>query len=311
MIKKKLSKQASTLIISLVISAFLFSVGIISKDVGVIGNVIILSTLIIVAPQLFFSYLKYREIKEMEEKFPHFVRNLIESINSGMPLHEAIKAASKVSYGKLSKEIKKMANQISWGMPVIEVLDDFAERVKKSRRLFSAIKIIKESYLSGGNVVSTLESVADNITILRDVEKERKSILDQYVLVMYAVSLIFIAIVIALNRLLIPVFKTTALAEGSLGLTNPCLQCQGMECSICALYQFTSQNIFSIDPESVAAHYSALFFFMSIVQSIFAGLIAGQVSENSIVAGFKHSLILACISLGAFSILARIGMLVI
>jgi flagellar protein FlaJ len=308
---KRLSEQKRILIISLAISAFLLIIGIFSKDIGVIGNAIILSTFIIVAPQLFFSYLKYREIKEMEEKFPSFVRNLIESINSGMPLPEAIKATSRISYGKLSKEIKKMANQLSWGMLVTEVLDDFAERVKRSKRLFSAIKIIKESYLTGGNMVSTLESVADNITILRDVEKERKSMLDQYVLVMYAINLIFIAIVIALNRLLIPVFKTTALAEGSLGLTNPCLQCQAIECNICTLYQFTSQNIFSLNPETVGAHYVSLFFFMSIMQSIFAGLIAGQVSENSIVAGFKHSLILACISLGAFSILARIGMLAV
>jgi flagellar protein FlaJ len=307
--KLKLSQEKKILIISLSISFILLAIGILSHDVGVVGNFVILSAIIISAPQLIFAYLKFREIKNMEENFPSFVRDLTESINSGMPLHEAIRSASKVSYGKLSKEIKKMANQISWGLPVTQVLDDFAERVKKSRRLFSAIKIIRESYLSGGNLISTLESVAENITTLGDAEKERRSLLNQYVLVMYAISIIFIVIASALNRLLLPVFKTTALAEGAMGLTNPCSQCQAAECSICAIFQLVSQYIFSIDPSSVGAYYTSLFFFISIIQSICAGLIAGQISENSIVAGFKHSLILFCISVGAFGILVRLGLM--
>jgi len=309
MMKMKIGERKKILLISLVISAFLLIIGFLSYDIGVIGNVIILSGIIIIAPQLILSYLKFREIKEMEENFPSFIRDLTEFINSGMPLHEAIRASSKISYGKLSKEIKKMANQISWGMPVPEVLNDFAERVKKSKRLFSSIKIIRESYLAGGNLISILDSIAENITILKDAEKERKSLLNQYVLIMYAISIIFIVIAVALNRLLVPIFKTTPLAEGSIGLTNPCLECESLVCGICAIFQFSSQNIFLIDPNSVGAYYTSLFFFLSLIQSIIAGLIAGQISENSVVAGFKHSLILFCISLGSFSILVRLGLM--
>jgi len=307
--KMKIGEREKILLISLIISAFLLTIGFLSYDIGVMGNVIILSSIIIIAPQLILSYLKFREIKEMEENFPSFIRDLTESINSGMPLHEAIRSASKISYGKLSKEIKKMANQISWGMPVPEVLNDFAERVKKSKRLFSSIKIIRESYLAGGNLVSILDSIAENITILKDAEKERKSLLNQYVLIMYAISIIFIVIAVALNKLLVPIFKATPLAEGAIGLTNPCLQCESLVCGVCAIFQFVSQNIFLVDPNSVGAYYTSLFFFLSLIQSITAGLIAGQISENSIVAGFKHSLILLCISLGAFSILVRLGLM--
>lgn len=307
--KFELTREKKILIISLIISSFLIAFGFLSEDVGVIGNMIILSTFITATPQLILAYLKYRAIKEMEENFPSFVRDLTDSISSGMPLHEAIKAASKVSYGKLSKEIKKMANQISWGIPVTDVLEQFAERVKRSKRLYSSIKIIKESFVAGGSIIPTLESVARNITLLGDTEKERKSLLNQYVLVMYAIALIFIVIVVAINRLLLPIFKTTAIAEEAIGLTNPCLECEGISCNICFLFQTTSHYIFFLDPTSIAAYYTSLFFFMSLIQAIFSGLIAGQISENSIVAGIKHSLILVGITFGAFSILVRIGLM--
>ena len=39
---------------------------------------------------------------------------------------------------------------------------------------------------------------------------------------------------------------------------------------------------------------------MVVIQGIFAGLVAGQIGENSIVAGLKHSLIM---TLSGFSIL--------
>jgi flagellar protein FlaJ len=305
----KLSKERKILLISLALSSFLLYLGFLSNDVGVIGNMIIISTFVIASPQLILAYLKYRELKDMEEKFPLFVRDLTESISSGMPFHEAIRAASKVSYGKLSKEIKKMANQISWGIPIADVLEQFANRVKKSRRLFSAIKIIKESYLAGGNVIATLDSVAKNVSSLEDAEKERKSILNQYVLVMYVISLIFVVIVVAINRLLLPIFRTTAIAEEVVGLTNPCLACEGISCNICSIFQLTSQYIFFLDPASPAAYYTSLFFFMSFIQSAFSGLIAGQISENSIRAGIKHSLILVSIIFGAFSILVRLGLM--
>ncbi|MFN6992553.1 MAG: hypothetical protein ACK4MM_07540 [Fervidobacterium sp.] len=53
----------------------------------------------------------------------------------------------------------------------------------------------------------------------------------------------------------------------------------------------------------------ALFFSMVIVQAICGGLVAGQISEGSIKAGIKHSLILLVVTFGIFFILVRVGLL--
>jgi len=301
-------KTKQILLITIGMSAVLITIGIITSDAGIIGNAIILSTFMIATPILYVRYKRFREFKEMEEKFPNFLRDLIESLRAGLPLHKAIINASKIDYGTLSKEVNKMSNQLSWGMPIDKVLTQFSQRVKGSKRMTSGIQIILQSYLSGGDVVSTMDSIADSQLTLLETEKEKSSSLSQYVIVMYAISLIFIGIVVAVNKLMVPIFGLSQ--EGSeFGLLNPCSACAGLECSVCSLFEATSGNIFGLEPTGIAAYYTALFFFMSMMQSILSGLVAGQISEGSLVAGARHGMILASITFGVFSILVRLGVL--
>lgn len=304
---KKLSPR-QILLITIGISALLVAIGIVTSDAGIIGNAIILSTFIIASPILYVRYKKFREFKEMEEKFPNFLRDIIESLRAGLPLHKAIISNSKISYGTLSKEVNKMANQLSWGMPIDKVLTQFSQRMKDSKRLTSGVQVILQSYLSGGDVVATMDSVADSQLTLLETEKEKSASLSQYVIVMYAISLVFIGIVVAVNKLMVPIFGLSQ--QGTdFGLLNPCDSCSGVECSVCTLFQATSGNVFGLDKLSIASYYTALFFFMSMMQSIFSGLVAGEISEGSVIAGARHSLILASITFGVFSILVRLGVI--
>lgn len=317
--KRGLKGPVKILLISILVSTGLMFVGLLSYDIGVFGYTVIISTFVIAIPQFLIRYRRYRELKEMEEKLPLFLRDVIESLRSGMPLHQAIIAAGKLEYGKLSKEVKKMANQLSWGLPLDDVLDKFGVRVRKSKRLFTTIRIIREAQLSGGDVIATLDRVSDNSAILEDAEKERATLLNQYVLLMYAIALIFVVIVVAINNLMMPIFEATstgaataAAAEfggGIIGLANPCDICVSFGCNVCGFYKGTARTIFSIDPSTIGAYYTALFFYMSLIESMFAGLVAGQISENSVTAGIKHSLILSGITFGAFNILIRMGLL--
>ncbi|MEM5867418.1 MAG: type II secretion system F family protein, partial [Candidatus Aenigmatarchaeota archaeon] len=211
--KIKLTTEQKIILIAISITSFLIIIGLLNEDektrIGVISNALILFAFMLILPLVILRYQRERAIKEMEETMPAFLRDLVESINAGVPFHQAIVAASKVEYGELSKEIKKMANQISWGMPVNKVLDQFTERVKSSKKLYLSIKILKETYYTGGDVVSTLASIADSLTQLNEIDKERKSILNQYVVLIYGIAFIFLAILVGINRLLLPIFRTS------------------------------------------------------------------------------------------------------
>ena len=302
----KITQQMKILLLSLAVASALLILGVMSGDIGVFSNIIVIDLFIVGLPQFFTSYEKYRTRRDNEEKFPAFLRDIIESLSLGMPFHKAIISASKIDYGRFSKEVKKMAHQISWGMPLNRVLDIFIERIKSSKRMYLAMTIIKETYTAGGDVVSTLDSVADNIRMLDDIDKEKKSLLNQYVVLIYAICFLFIGIVAAINRLMVPMFTAAAETMGGLAVfSNPCGEFAN---PFCTAVQFIA-NIFSINSESIGAYYTSLFFMMSMVEAICCGLVAGQISENSITAGLKHSIIMLVISFAAFGILVRLKML--
>lgn len=326
--KFELEQRQKLLILSVSISVFLILLGSIAGR-GVMGNLIILSAFIIIGPQLILSYVEYREIKEMEERFPTFLRNLIEALRSGMSFHEAITFASRSDYGRLTPHVRKMANQLSWGISVEKVLERFGKKVKRSKRLRNTVRIIIETFKSGGEMVESLESLAESLTILRDIEKERKSLFSQHVVLMYFICFIFIGIVIGIERLMLPIFKSPGLQEtttemGAVGFINPCevvytcwendvgeteCFCEGsIACVPCSIYYFTC-SLLGIKKGSMGCYYTSLFFAMSVIQAIFSGLVAGQIGEGSLRAGIKHSLIMSSITIGSFMILTYLGII--
>ncbi|MEM5772693.1 MAG: type II secretion system F family protein [Candidatus Aenigmatarchaeota archaeon] len=293
--KKKLTIEQRIIIISISITTFLIIVGLLSQDektkIGVISNALILFAFMLLLPLIILRYQREKAIREMEEKMPIFLRDLVESLNAGIPFHQAIIASSKVDYGELSKEIKKMANQISWGMPVNKVLDQFIERVKSSKKLYMSLKILRESYFTGGDVISTLNSVADSLTQLNEIEKERVSILNQYVVLIYAIVFIFVAILVAINRLMIPIFHTSEMQEGGItGFLSPCADNPSF---VCEIFSIPAATIFGLEnPRSLGGYYISVFFYMSTIIALTCGIIVGEIRERSIFSGIKHALIL-------------------
>jgi len=118
----------------------------------------------------------------------------------------------------------------------------------------------------------------------------------------------FVGIVAAINKFMTPIFKASAPGFGVVGMENPCGNCFGFSCLICGIYEAIA-SIFTTNVSGIGAYYIALFFLMSMIQSFFSGLLVGQMSENSVIAGLKHSLVLCFITFGMFAIMVRIGLL--
>ncbi len=314
--KLELSKQRKILLVTIIISVFLLIIGFFSGKQGVLGNTIILSIFITIVPQLIFNYVNFRKLKEIELRFPHFLRDIVESTRAGMPLHKAIIFSSHTDYGALSPDIKKMAHQLSWNVNIIKVLEQAKERLKKSQTLSRVFRILIETYNSGGSIDSTLNSLSSTMMTIQDTEKERKSTLNQYVIAMYVISLVFLGIIVGINWLMVPIFQAMATPSAGVSpvglgsvITNPCNTCvygADVACTPCGIYTGIC-SIFGSESTSIGCYYLALFFSISIIQSMMGGLVAGQIGEGSVVAGIKHSLILVCMTIAAFFILVPLG----
>ena len=140
--------------------------------------------------------------------------------------------------------------------------------------------------------------------------------LNQYVIAMYVISIVFIGIIIGINWLMVPVFESLIMPSASEGsvvgiITNPCAVCLnriGGGCVPCNFY-FSICSIFGVKTTGISCYYLALFFSITVMQAIMGGLVAGQIGEDSIKAGFKHSIILLGVTIGAFFILVYLGLM--
>jgi len=300
--------------IPLIIAATLAGVGIVFffNNVGLMGNFILLALIIGVIPYAFLSYFEYTKLRSIEDQLPTFLLDLAEAQKVGMTLPEALKQVSKTDYGKLSAEIKKINDQLSWGIPTQDAMNNFSNRMRKSKVIGRVVRIINEAYSSGGDIARTMEATASDVTAIREAEKERKSITSQHMLIMYAIYYIFIGIVVGLSQTLIPLLKLniqTGTIGGILAFQDPCTGCQGINifCINCSIFSVICP-MFGLGGGG-PCYYNALFILMAIVQGIFTGLVAGQIGEGSVIAGIKHSIIMTFSGFGILITLIKFGVI--
>ncbi|MCK5257986.1 MAG: type II secretion system F family protein, partial [Thermoplasmatales archaeon] len=109
------------------ILALLSFIGII--DFGSTADFIIFAILSGTGIYGMYQYIHHKRMYKIDSIFPDFVRDVAASRRAGLTFTNAILFASKGSYGLLTEEIKKIAQQVSWGSSVEEALLAFSNRV--------------------------------------------------------------------------------------------------------------------------------------------------------------------------------------
>lgn len=292
----------------IVVGVFLYMS--ISDRIG--GMLMILGLLVGVLPYGILSFLKNRAVREMEDQFPVFLKDLAESKRGGMTIMRAFESSRQSDYGRLNREVRKVHQEMSWGIPFPEVMERFSRRMKDSAVIQESLSIIIQSFESGGNITQTIESVADDSGKLRDVIQEKDAKLRQQLVIMYVIYFLFIGITIGIYVMLAELLGLGSPDPGALagisqviggsggGSVNFCsgaYQAAAPFCSISKIFGFVPDM--SLTSETALqysygrmAYYKALLFTMLMVQGGCTAAVAGQVGEGSPSAGVKHALIM-------------------
>ena len=98
---------------------------------------------------------------EIEEKFPDFLRDLAEYWKGGLSMTVAVQTLATSEYGALNDEVKKMSDQLSWGIKFSDVILQFAERVG-TPLVKRAISLISEADRAGGKISDILVTAAND-----------------------------------------------------------------------------------------------------------------------------------------------------
>lgn len=309
--------EKNVLIISgAMFALFMALAAVFSGSFAVSSNFIFFGIIAVAVPYSLYKFFKFKKIRAYEDEFPNFLRDITESQRAGLSTIQAIKIAAKTDYGRLAPEIKKIDNQLSWNVPLENVLSDFSKRMKDSRIIVRSVMVIQQANKSGGNVEDTMASLANNIEMIKDVQSEKAALMNQQVMMMYAIFFIFLGISIALIKFLIPLVQMPT-GTGDLGITqnfnpNPCAPCLaggGPECISCDAMMSVSEAFSFGQKSDPSSYYKSLFFIMIVVQGFFSGLIAGQIGSDSVTAGIKHSLIMLISGIFIFIFVIRIGII--
>lgn len=304
--------QTRIIIYMAIISAAIIIAGMLFGNAALLGNLIIIALLITAGPYFFFRYSRYMWVKSLELEFPNFIRDLADSVRS-MPLPEALGIVKRSNYGNLTQEIKKMHNRMSWGTPFLRALEIFEKDVRESKVISEALMILRESYLSGGNMVYTLESIARDLLMLREADAEKSAMLRQHIMIMYAIFFMFLGISLMIIMVMVPMMESQSQLgtgvsgplQGTFSFSNPCPP-EKAYMFPCGLYVGVSLTL-GQDAEKIGSYYIALFFYALIIQGLFVGLITGQLGENSMVAGIKHSMIMIFVTVAIFLFASQAG----
>jgi len=217
----------------------------------------------------------------VDRNLPLFLLALTSAVQSGANLIKAIEHTADRNMGALTPELKNLRANISWGMPMDEALNNFANRTgtRMSRRV---IILLEMAINVGGDIANNLEMIQQHVTELQNIEKERKSSLAPYTYTIYIAFAVFIGISVILST---QFFSEIANVQDL--LRDNVVQGQtGMFSSLADL------EIGELDK---------ILFNMAIIQAVFGGLAAGKIGSGNYVSGIKHIVIMVIMAVIAFN----------
>jgi len=222
---------------------------------------------------------------QVEEKFPDFLRDLAEYWKGGLSMTVAIQTLATSEYGALNHEVKKMSDQLSWGIKFSDVIKQFADRVG-TPLVQRAIALIAEADRAGGKISDILVTAANDSRELKFLEGERRRAIGSYIAVIWTSYFVFLGVIVTLAVVFIPAIAGSNSSGGDSGDS-------GGE-------TIGNMTIRNIDP----LFFLTVFYYGVTMQAVGNGTIAGLMSTGRFSTGFKHSGMMIVVALVVFNFLA-------
>jgi len=246
------------------------------RDVGLIFGI-----LVGIIPLTIHQLKEVQRKDSIDRNLPVFLLALLSSVQSGANLIKAIEQAGDRNLGALTPELKNLRANISWGTPIEDAFENFAERT--GTRVARRVTVLLEMAMKiGGDVSENLEMIQKHVSEMQNIEKSRKSALAPYTYTIYISFGVFLAVAVLLTTSFF-----TEIEKVQEGLLASGSGTEGL---------FGSLASMEIDKLE-----SALFN-MAIIEALFGGLAAGKIGAGSYVAGTKHVVAMIVIAVIAFNI---------
>lgn len=206
--------------------------------------------------------IRNRYVSRIEKQLPELLREIADMRDIGMTLQGAISLIANHKHGVLSSEIKIVTEELQYGASLSSALVRMEERV---------------GLVSVKRAISLLVKASEITTHIREILAIAVSDLEHYLKMKHkrsSVSLVYLAVIYL-----------------SFGIY------------LYAAYQMNVMFISSFSAYDITFDLAAnkmQMFDIGLILAVFSGIMAGQMSANSIFAGFKHSIIMVLATLIGF-----------
>jgi len=217
-------------------------------------------------PPAIISGIESKRKAAIERMLPSFVLDLAEVRKTGLAPEKCIEQLATRNYGSLSKNVQRMATQVSWGVPLNKVLKDFGKDVN-SWFVSSIGFILLEVVEVGGGTTGLFTALADFTQRTRELEKERKSMFRPYIFMPYIGAVLTIASTVLIITLMTT--QLNSLAAGGSGIVTVRVEDTKMLTDVMLM--------------------------AAVLQGWLMGIVGGKMAEWSVGAGYKHATALAVI----------------
>jgi archaeal flagellar protein FlaJ len=262
-VSKKIKKITATVsLLSVVIIIVVMGVISTTALVKYINEVFFVSILAVLVPSAILDLQHQRWLSSIEDQMPLLVRGVAESQETGMTLIKALEKVvdNKMVSGPLSKEVKQMVVQMSWGTSFEDALTNFKNHID-SPIVNRFCVLVLEASRSGGTIKKVFTATSGFMEEMKEIDRDTSAQMKPYTIVIYAAFLVFIVTAILLVR------SFFAPMEGS-------------------------QQILSQASVGGTSGFKDFFYKNMMVSSVTGGLMAGKIGERRVAGGLKHGIIL-------------------
>ena len=209
-----------------------------------------------------------RERRALERSLPEFIRDVAEGRKTGLSPEIAIERLGDRHYGSLSKHVKKMGAQLSWGVELSKVVSTFTSAVASWITRAIGVLLIEVVDVGGGTIRS-FSDMAEFTRSINEMEGERRAALRPFVYITYVAGIMVII------TTFIMVYLLTAPALSGIG----------------------TSSVPTVDPTTID-----MLLTTAVFDAFVIGIVAGKMGESGIPDGFKHGIFLVIASLVAIYI---------
>ena len=223
--------------------------------------------MIISTPAMLISIIHSRRKRAVESRLSNFLRDISEVRKTGLAPERTIQQLANRNYDGLSVHVKKISHQLSWGIPIRRVLENFKNSVHSWLTQAMAFLLLEVVEVGGGSP-EMFETLAEFTEKNRILDSERKSQVRPYIIVPY----IGAVLVVVTTALMVSLLAGSGLSIATGGNNAP-----------------------FVSPVTNAA--TGVLLTASIFQAWIMGLVAGKMGELNVSDGFKHATFLVAISI--------------